>query len=426
MNRVVLISVAVVALLVAGISWWFFNNYERYDEEVDIGYSGEAAKNPYYAAELFLKKYNMEVESLSSILELKKMPSTNDILFIPTKRFDIGDDRVAELMEWVKQGGHLIALARYNRRDDYEARDALFDELGVKTDHRFEVLPFFSMLMEGIEENSEKEQAQQDDKSSTDDSDAKIDKEDWEKSKKKKTWWRTVLNIHVNDQIEDKKVRFWPSKWMINQGRYETSWEVQGNNGAQLLEFHIEQGWITLLSEIDFLTNYHIDKYDHAAFLHTLVHVDNSERKLWIIRNGDRPSLMSILFDEYAPAMYTFIIFVLFWIWYASRRFGPVAPNSQAIRRSMSEHIVSTGHFQWRNRNRMELLSSVQKALQEQIVQTRPLWIRLSEKELAGKLAKLAGLEEDKVYKAITAKSVDRELDFAATIEVFSTIRKKL
>jgi 2,4-dienoyl-CoA reductase-like NADH-dependent reductase (Old Yellow Enzyme family) len=92
----------------------------------------------------------------------------------------------------------------------------------------------------------------------------------------------------------------------------------------------------------------------------------------------------------------------------------------------MSEHIVSTGHFQWRNKNRMELLNSVQKALHEQIVQTRPLWVRLSEKELATKLAKLAGLEEQRVYKAITAKSVDKELDFATTIEVFSTIRKKL
>jgi len=426
MNRVVLIIVAVVTLLVAGISWWFFENYERYEKEVEIGYSGEAAKNPYYAAELFLKKYNMQVESLPSILELKEMPGTNDILFIPTKRFDIGDDRVAELMEWVKQGGHLIALARYHRKDDYEARDALFDELGVKTEHRFDILPFFGMLLEGIEENIEEEQAEQNTEDSTDAPDTTIDKKEWEKSKKKKKWWRTVLNIPVNDKIEDKKVRFWPSKWMINQGRYEPAWEVQGNHGAQLLEFHIEQGWVTLLSEIDFLTNYHIDKYDHAAFLHTLVHVDNSERKLWIIRNGDRPSLISILFDEYSPAMYAFIVFVLFWLWFASRRFGPLAPNSKAVRRSMSEHIVSTGHFQWRNKNKLELLSSVQKALYEQIAQTRPLWVRLSEKELAGKLAKLAGLEEAKVYKALTTKSADRELDFAATIEVFSTIRKKL
>jgi inorganic pyrophosphatase/exopolyphosphatase len=52
--------------------------------------------------------------------------------------------------------------------------------------------------------------------------------------------------------------------------------------------------------------------------------------------------------------------------------------------------------------------------------------VRLSDKELAEKLAKLAGLEVEKVYKAITSKSVEKELEFAATIEVFSTIRKKL
>ncbi|MGD8783409.1 MAG: DUF4350 domain-containing protein [Thioalkalispiraceae bacterium] len=426
MNRVVLIIVGVVVLLVAGVSWWFFETHERYEEEVHVGFSGKAARNQYYAAELFLEKYNTQVESLSSILELDEMPSTDDILFIPTKRYDIGPDRVQELLDWVKQGGHLIALARYNRKDDFETRDELFEELGVTTDHKFDILPFFGMLMEGIEENAEKENPDIIEQDPESDSDETIDSEEWEKSKEKKKFWRTVLTIPVNDQIEDKQVRFWPSKWMINQGRYETSWEVQGNNGAHLLEFNIGEGWVTLLSEIDFLTNHHIDKYDHAAFLHTLVHIDNNQRKLWIIRHGDSPSLLSIIADKYSPALTTFIIFVLFWLWYASRRFGPVAPNPTAVRRSMSEHIVSTGHFQWRNKNKMELLSSVQKALQEQIVQTRPLWVRLTNKELAAKLAKLANLPVDKVYQAITAKSADKELEFAAIIEVLSTIRKKL
>ncbi|MGD8925663.1 MAG: DUF4350 domain-containing protein [Thioalkalispiraceae bacterium] len=426
MNRTVLIIVGIVTLLVAGISTWFFTNYERYEKEVRVGFSGKAAKDPYYAAELFLKKYNMEVKSLSSILKLKQMPSSKDILFIPTKRFDIGADRVSELMDWVNEGGHLIALARYNRKDDYEATDELFDTLGVRTDHKFDVLPILDLFMEKFDEQDKSKKVEHEKEAEDSNPDTADDKPGKQDSKKTKQWRRSVLTVHVNDQIEDKQVQFWQSKWMVNEGRYKASWEVQGRNGAQLIEFHIGQGWVTLLSEIDFMTNYRIDKYDHAAFLYTLVHIDNSHRKLWIIQNDDSPSLLAIIFDKYKPAVLVFIVFVLFWIWYASRRFGPVTPDPQPVRRSMSEHIVSTGHFQWRNKNRMELLNSVQKALHEQIVQTRPLWVRLSEKELATKLAKLAGLEEQRVYKAITAKSVDKELDFATTIEVFSTIRKKL
>lgn len=445
MNRTVLIVVAIVAVFVGSLSWWFFENYEQYDKEVNTNFSGEAAKNPYYAAELFLKKYNMEVKSLPSILELKQMPDTNDVLFIPTKRFDIGADRVAELLEWVRKGGHLIIMARYNRKGDIETKDDLFHELGVTTDHTFDVLPIFGMLMEGIEEQAEKdateqEAAEQEEQTATDDAiteesakssnNEKRDKEtkpEKKKSTKGKTkWLRTVLDIHVNEDTENKKVQFWPSKWMVNQDLYEPSWAVKGKNGSHLLEFHIDEGWVTLLSEIDFMTNRHIDKYDHAAFLHTLVHIDNSQRKLWIIRNDDSPSLLAILFDKHLPVAITFIAFVLVWLWYASRRFGPMAPDPTAVRRSMNEHIVSTGHFQWRNRNRTELLHSVQKALHEQIKQTHPLWVRLSDKELAAKLAKLAVLSEARVYRALTAKVVEKELEFSDIIEVFSVIRKKL
>ena len=415
MNRVTLIIVAVVTVLVGSLIGWFLTSYERYEKEINTGYSGEAATNRFYAAELFLKKYNMEIKSLPSILELKEMPDTSDVLFIPTKRYDISTDRVAELMDWVRKGGHLIVLARYDSKKDADRKDELFETLGVSSEHEFDIEPIVEMFLgEFVDDEQETE-------SKPESGEAKGKDGDTESPEHSST-----LNIQINDKIEDKKVRFIQSKWMTTEGRYETSWEVQGKKGSQLLEFHIDEGWVTLLSGIEFMTNANLDKEDHAAFLHTLVHINNSDRKLWIIRNDDNPSLLSILYNEQYPIFISFIMFVLFWLWYASRRFGPVAPDPQAVRRSMSEHIVSTGHYQWRSRNRKELLHSVQKALHEQIVQTHPLWVRLSDKERAGKLAKLAGLNEEKVYLAITTKSAERELEFTAIIEVFSKIRKKL
>ena len=411
MNRITLIITAVVVLFVGSLIGWFLTNYERYEKEVDIGYSGEAATNPFYAAELFLEKYNMEIESLPSILELNEMPGTDDVLFIPTKRYDISPDRVAELMDWVRKGGHLIVLARYDSKDDSDRSDELFDALGVSSDYEFDVAPFAEMFF---------------DNSADDDSDLDVDEESDNDDAEETSTRNLPLTIQINDKIEDKKVRFIQSKWMTTEERYETSWEVTGKNGAQLLEFHIDEGWVTLLSGIEFMTNSNLNKHDHAAFLHTLVHISNSERKLWIIRNDDNASLLSILYNEQYPVFISFVMFVLFWLWYASRRFGPVAPDLLAVRRSMSEHIVSTGHYQWRSRNRKELLHSVQKALNEQIMQSHPLWVRLSDKERAAKLAKLAGLNEEKVYLAITTKSAERELEFTGIIEVLSKIRKKL
>lgn len=427
MNRVTLIIVAVVTVFVGSLIGWFLTSYERYEKEVDIGYSGEAATNQFYAAELFLKKYNMEIESLPSILELKEMPDTSDVLFIPTKRYDISTDRVAELMDWVRKGGHLIVLARYESKNDTERKDELFETLGVTSEHEFDIAPIVDLFF-GESEDDEPEaestlDSNPESKLETDSETGEAKNKDGNTGSDKRN---PPLNIQINDKIEDKKVRFIQTKWMKTEGRYETSWEVQGKKGAQLLEFHIDEGWVTLLSGVEFMTNSNLKKEDHAAFLHTLVHINNSDRKLWIIRSDDNPSLLSILYNEQYPVFISFIVFVLFWLWYASRRFGPVAPDPQAVRRSMSEHIVSTGHYQWRSHNRKELLHSVQKALHEQIVQTHPLWVRLSDKERAGKLAKLAGLNEEKVYHAITTTSAERELEFTAIIEVLSKIRKKL
>ena len=445
-NRNTLLAVAVVLVLVAGLLVWFFTNYEQYTTEKNLGFSGQAASNNFYAAELFLAKYDMAVKSYDSILTMKELPSTNDVLFIPTQRFDLGDDRVTELLEWVKKGGHLIVLARYSRNEDEESKDVLFERLGVKAQRKYEKNTFLDLFKGDVDDSTDALEDTDDDQVSNDLSshddennesktnktvtvegeDAEPEPEDQRSEREKYESRFDPTIVKVNDEIEDKKVYFDQEKWMQNESSFETSWTVDGENGAQLLEFNIDDGWVTLLSDIRFLTNDDIDKFDHAAFLHTIVHIDDSKRKLWLIRNDDSPSLISLLFTNAQSAMMMFLIFIFVWLWYASRRFGPVAPDAKAIRRSMSEHITSTGHYQWRNHNRTELLASVQKALLEKIAHTRPLWVSLSEKELAKKLAKIAGLDHERIFKAITAKRVAKELEFSAIIEVLSIIRKKL
>ncbi len=462
MNRNTLLAIAVVLVLIGSLLGWFFTHYEQYSTERNLGFTGKAASNDFYAAELFLAKYDMEVKSYDSILTMKELPGKNDVLFIPTQRFDIGDDRVTDLLEWVKQGGHLVVLARYNQSEDEERKDVLFERLGVRAQRFYSDNPFAELFggdiddlesalddvedepsLEDVEDESSSAATPSRANTSSEDHSANnktdnttkdksstetegIEQEDKRSEREKFEAKATPLVVKVNDKIKDKKVYFNQKRWMQNESSFETSWSVDGENGAQLLEFNIDDGWVTLLSDINFLTNHYIDKFDHAAFLHTIVHIDDSRRTLWLIRNDDSPSLLALLFTNANSAMIMFLVFITAWLWYASRRFGPVAPNSQAIRRSMSEHITSTGHYQWRNRNRTELLESVQKALHEQIAQTRPLWVKLTDKELAKKLAKVAGLDQARIYKAITAKRVGKELEFSATIQVLSIIRKKL
>ena len=382
MSRQAIVFTLIGILLAAATAWWFFENFEHRVEEKEVGFHGEASRNDFLAAERFLEKYGMQIESLPTILDLKHMPQSNDVLFIPTGRYDLATEKIAELLDWVRQGGHLIVRARHPSRKGIKMDDELFQRLGVETHAKKDNL---------------------------------FDSED-----------RTVIKVQVNDTIEDKQVEFDKNIWMQDIGDSDLSWQVDGENGSHLLEFKLGEGYVTLLSDIEFLDNASIAKYDHASFLYTMVHIDNSKRHLWIIRNDDMPSLLSMLRHKAPATLILFGILILFWLWYTTRRFGPLQPASTASRRSLREHITSSGFYQWRNQNRTELFVSARTALQEQLAQTRPLWAKLDNMKLAGKLGKIAGIPSDQVLSVLKAKQADKEAEFTQFIEILSVIRKKL
>ena len=422
MNYKSIIAVAVILLTSSIYPILFFTSHERVTQEENTGYSQEARRNNFYAAELFLKKYGMEIKSMASILQLKKMPDTNDVLFIPTERFDLGKDRVDEIMKWVNKGGHLIAVARYNYGSDKKTNDLLFERLGVTARSLIdnEIFDEFSdFLLERKPAKKDKQAKEAKQKDAKKDKNKRSLREVFETN-------RTPILVEINNKQEEKRVYFNQDKWMSYENSYEVGWHVTGKNGAQLLEFIVGDGRITLLSDINFMRNRQIDKFDHAAFLYSMVHLNNSKRNLWLIRSDDSPSLLSLMFTHAKPALIVFAVLLFAWLWYASRRFGPIAPNSSTSRRSVGEHIISSGYYYWRNRHRSELLASVQKAIQEQLAHTRPAWLKLSDEDLAEKIAGITHLDKTRILKAITATHVEKELEFTAIIEVLSIIRKKL
>ena len=383
MNRQALVFGLIAVLLAAAAAWWFFETFEHRVEEKEVGFRGEAGRNDFLAAERFLEKFGMQIESLPTILDLKKMPDSNDVLFIPTGRYDLAPEKITELLAWVKQGGHLIVRARHPSRNAIKMDDELFSSLGAET-HAKKNAGLFN----------------------TED--------------------REVIEVQVNDKIESKQVEFDTELWMEDVGENDLSWQVDGENGSHLLEYHIGEGYVTLLSDILFLDNEFIADNDHASFLYTVVHIDNSKRRLWIIRNDDMPSLLSMLQDKAPATLILLGILIFFWLWYTTRRFGPIQHAPKAARRSLREHITSSGFYQWRNHNRTELFLSARTALQEQIVQTRPLWAKLDEMKLAGKLGKIAAIPSDQVLSVLQAQQADKEVEFTQFIEILSVIRKRL
>jgi hypothetical protein len=383
MSRQTLIAVVLALVFIGFAVWWFFTNFEYRVEEQDLGYGTEARRNQYLAAERFLEKFDMQIKSIPSMLEVKSLPPPSDVLFMPTARYDLSSKRVQELLAWVKRGGQLITRARPVAESRPAQDDPLFYLLGVTTH-----------VMKEHDHN--------------------------------KSHNPSVINVHVNSAVEDKKVEFDMNVWMTDTKKHELNWRVKGKNGSQILEYHLGAGYVTLLSDLHFLNNNSIADNDHAAFLYALVHLDSSDRKIWIVRHDDLPSLLSIMWEKSPASLIALSVLLAIWLWYTTRRFGPLLMRETGKRRSLREHISSSGYYQWRNNNRSALFMSAKTALQEQIAQTRPLWIKLGDSELSEKLGKIAGIPADKVLRVLQCASVEKEVEFTQYIEILSLIRKSL
>ena len=71
--RAGIVSVLVVAA-VAGLGSWYFATHEKIEEEVWVGYRGEARYNPFLAAERLLAGLGIEVESRETFRPLPRAP----------------------------------------------------------------------------------------------------------------------------------------------------------------------------------------------------------------------------------------------------------------------------------------------------------------------------------------------------------------
>lgn len=384
MKRQWLIYGSLAAFIVIMLVWWFFHTFEYREEIKDTGFSAEARQNPYLAAERFLEKFDMHIKTVPSMLELTKFPKTSDVLFIPTGRYDLSLQKDQALLKWVRRGGHLIVRARKVRAGDTAADDGLLHLLGVQTHEKRQK----GKAITGV----------------------KMD----------------VVDVHVNSKIENKKVDFNINHWIKDTGKYPFSWRVNGKHGSQLLEYQLGDGYVSLLSDMRFMDNLHIAKHDNAAFLYTLVHMNQDNHRIWIVRDDNMPSLLSLISKKTPASVVSLLILLLCWLWYTTRRFGPLRRPELGSRRSLHEHIAASGMYLWRNHHQSTLFRNVKTALLEQIAQVRPLWMKLGDEQLATKLSKLAGIPANRILTVLQANTVEKETEFTQYIEILSLIRKKL
>ena len=424
MSKVVTFSILLlISILIGGGIYVFLETHERKEKTIHTGLFGEARTNPLYASRLFLKRMGIPAETKSSIQGLTGFPDTDTVLLIDSNRSNISPRRTNELIQWVKSGGHLIALATHNwsyRRANNEDNDEVSNESSIVEQSELSPDPLQKFL--GVRTGN---------KINYDDlTDSERQRVDKIEEKDDDYVSDTLFKIHLNGV---NKPLAMANNWYhpilidqsLNNNRMIEVIKLRSTNF--MVRKNVGDGLITLVSNLDFIQNRQIEKADHAEILWYLVHglhtPISKPAAVWLIHSDKMPSLWDLLWRNAWMFILSLLSLFIAWLLNSTRRFGPIIPKMDDNRRSLIEHITSSGNFYWNHNNKGQLLESSRRALNQKLSRTYPGWVHLSETEQVNLIQEKCKISPDMIHRALFSPTIERAEDFTDSIRQLEVIR---
>lgn len=433
MSRVGILLSLLLALLVALLAYWFLSNFERRDADNEVGLRGEARTNPLLAAQRFFTRMGVAVHAVDNLQEFDALPPTRDSLLIWTQRETLGEQRAASLLQWVRAGGHLIVLARppenlYEVEEDDEEPssplpDPLLDPLGIHS--------------KNLQYDEDFDELVTDDK---------------------------PLQVALRDEAPKALEVVLNASFRLD-GALPGDQAVGDARGMHILHRRLEQGYISVLTSLDFMNNENIGQYDHAEFLWYLHHwraqtlrhnwlrsqtqaalaalhgqsgtsatADTPNETpsapglgaIWLVQNDSMPKLPLWLWLKAQPVIIVFFIMLGIGIWYGAPRFGPIQPVPAPQRRRILEHIEAAGYYLWKHQRQQRLLTGVRGALSKRLSALHPGWVQFSEQEKEQHLAGLCDISQENVRQLLHQDVGRSAHNFTQLIQQLEAIRTRL
>ncbi len=438
MSRGTVIGTLALALVGGLLIFAILSSCELRETDKYTGYTGEARVNPMLAARRFLKRMGVPAETVENIQAITPLPSTRDAILIWTQRETLSDERANTLLDWVRNGGHLIVVAReHTWMDDFDFDDEeeAQEQESAPTDTLLDPL--------GIGSHN-------------------VDRQliDWEDS--------NVSEIVLPGREKPIEVEFQAYSRLRGAGGADRI--VKDELGVLGIHRRIKKGHISVLSDLYFIGNDSIGEHDNAEFLmrvilwreqnppqnwlqrrlnwgylsletlpgaegeagrevpriHKLTGEESGPSKVWLVFNDDMPPLLSWLWHNAAPVMIVSLLMFLTWVAYAAPRFGPVQPVPPPARRRILEHIEAGGYYLWKHRRQARLIQGVREALDKRLRALHPGWAELNLAERERHLSKLCDLPVENVRLILHQDAARNTHEFTRIIQQIEAIRKKL
>lgn len=379
------LTIAVPLLIVAALATVFLLTHERREDEVYVGFSGEAARNPFYAAERLLEELGIDAGSRANLVPTDWLPPGSDTLMLRGGSELAAGDELTTLYDWVAlEGGHLVLLAPV---DDGTAAEPLFRAFGLGF-----TAPDADVAV-GIAPRQDETPPEADGYALS------------------QPYSSRRLLVHGS-----------PDTDVTEQDMVS----VADEHGYLAVRLTVGNGFVTAVATPGFFANTSIERFDHARLLLDTLAGYVDPGKVWFIYGIAYPSLLALIWQAVPQLTLTLGLLLLLWLWAAMPRFGPrIAPPGED-RRSVLEHVRASGEFAWRHDGAETLTAAVRSALIDAADRRHPGIARLSLEKQAERIAHLTGRSVAEVDALLAPDAVERPAEFANVIHGLKDLRKSL
>lgn len=360
----------VVGLLVVAITAVVYFGIEWVEKEVDRGYSEEAARNDFLAAELFLRKHGIETETVSGMGLLDALPDPQDLVLLSASRESLSERRRTALADWVGEGGTLFVVVHSLYDAEVEAsEDRLLDELGVfllgpdAEDEEEETGEADAAATEAAAPEAEASEPGDGEAGETDEADdqaieAESAPEEPDAPDEPETF-EDLMSAFLEPERCKKSDLLLTE--MTVEGVGTLKLELAGDNELGVYTEQLEQAYFSSNAQIVFLPrgegeivgvtsiapfrNPRIHCHDHAYFL---FYAAQNARKVWLLHDPDVPTLAGLLWAGMPASTAGGLLLLVLVVARASLRFGVAPPEGEVARRELREHLTASASFHYR------------------------------------------------------------------------------
>ena len=339
-------TTVVVGLVFVLAVWGLYAIVEVCEEKAESIWSLEAQRNPYLAAEKFLRQSDIGVVEMEGFANLDSLQDVST-LFVGDSNQVTTSVQLDRVVSWLERGGNVIYSADSWVHDD----DLLLESFHIDVDWARD------------EENSDDEDAEaEEEKQSLSDTMREYNRQ-IEEGKTREEIVQSIseteflTTVDFDDGSGELEVAFSAHRVLLHPyvdgSDYDgsipqpRSW-AYSENGVHLLQFEVGDGLLTVISDPGVWTSYRIDSHDHAFLLWKL---SASGGSFAILSPVLQDSLWDLTVEHAGELLIAVALLIAVWIWHLGYRFGRLVPRDVSRTRALAEHFSSISHYLWHRRH---------------------------------------------------------------------------